>query len=86
MIIILTIYCTENLNKIYDDKNWEEILNDFQSKINYNLEKVPLHERDDLEQEIKLKIIEKINMLIEDNFVPGFWEFLSTLQNKNVMI
>lgn len=77
MIFLDEIYCTKNLDKIYDDKNWEDILMDFQGKIDYNLQKVPMHERDDLEQEIKLKIIEKINVLIEDNYVPGFWEFLS---------
>jgi len=75
------IYSIENLNSIYDDKNWEELLMDFQPKINYNLLKVPVHERDDLEQEIKLKIIEKVNMLIEDENTPGFWEFLAKQQN-----
>lgn len=74
-------YSTEKLDSIYDDKNWEELLMDFQPKINYNLLKVPVHERDDLEQEIKLKIIEKVNMLIEDENAPGFWEFLSMQQN-----
>lgn len=82
MIFLDEIYCTKNLDKIYDDKNWEDILIDFQGKIDYNLQKVPMHERDDLEQEIKLKIIEKINVLIEDNYVPGFWEFLSKQINE----
>lgn len=72
-----SIYCTKNLESIYDNKTWEDILNDFQPKINYNLQRVPLHERDDLEQEIKMKIIEKVNFLLEENHTPGFWEFIS---------
>jgi len=71
------IYCTKSLENIYDDKNWEEILNDFQVKINFNLQKVPVNDRDDLEQEIKLKIIEKVNSFLEKNNTPGFWEFIS---------
>ncbi|MEI3612435.1 hypothetical protein [Pseudogracilibacillus sp. SO30301A] len=73
------IYSTSNLENIYDDKNWEDILDDFQVKINYNLQKVHANDRDDLEQEIKLKIIEKINNLLEKSNTPGFWEFLSEM-------
>ena len=77
MSVVDKIYCTKNLENIYDDKNWEEILNDFQVKININLQKVPISDRDDLEQEIKIKIIEKVNSLLEKNNTPGFWEFLT---------
>lgn len=79
------IYSTENLQNIYDNKDWEEILNDFQLKINYNLSKVPVHEREDLEQEIKLKIIEKIRLFKDKNNIPGFWDLLST-QEENYSI
>lgn len=69
------IYCTDLLLNLYDNKSWEDVINDFQRKINCNLQKVPFHERDDLEQEIKLKIIEKMNFLKEIH-APGFWEFI----------
>lgn len=76
------IYSTKNLENVYDNKNWEDILNDFQVKINYNLNKVPANDRDDLEQEIKLKIIEKVNNLLDKNNTPGFWEFISETPPK----
>lgn len=76
------IYCTERLKNIYDNKSWEDILDDFQIKINQNLLRVPEHERNDLEQEIKLKIIEKINFLLENDRTPGFWQFLSGLKKQ----
>lgn len=79
MNVVDQIYSTRNLENIYDDKNWEDILDDFQMKINYNLQKVPANDRDDLEQEIKLKIIEKVNNLLEKNNTPGFWEFISEM-------
>lgn len=77
------IYCTKELNNLYDNKDWEDILDDFQIKINLNLHKVPFHERDDLEQEIKLKIIEKMRLL-KDIQIPGFWEFISEYHQCNV--
>lgn len=80
------IYSTKSLNSIYDDKSWEDILRDFQPKINYNLHKVPLHERDDLEQEIKLKIIEKISMLLNDGQILGFWDFISQQECSNDIV
>jgi hypothetical protein len=79
------IYCTKDLENACDDKVWEDLIGDFQPKINYNLQKVPFHERDDLEQEIKIKIIEKVSMLITDEQTPGFWEFLSQQGNEIVM-
>ncbi len=79
MSVVDQIYSIKKLDNIYDDKNWEDVLNDFQMKINYNLQKVPINDRDDLEQEIKLKIIEKVNGLLEKNNTPGFWEFLSEM-------
>lgn len=83
MNVVEKIYSTTNLKNVYDDKNWEDILNDFQVKINYNLQKVPANDRDDLEQEIKLKIIEKVNNLLVKNNTPGFWEFLSIQSKKD---
>lgn len=75
-------YCTKGLHEIYDGKDWEELLEDFQQKIDYNVQKLPKHERDDLEQEIKLKIIEKLNVLIRDNSTLGFWGFLNQLKEN----
>lgn len=75
------IYCTKQLDDIYDNKNWEEVIDDFQTKIDYYLYKVPVHERDDLEQEIKMKIIEKLNMLLDDKNneenLPSFWDYVN---------
>ena len=58
-------YGTNHLDIIYDHKNWEDILNDFQGKINAQLRSVPFQDREDLEQEIKIKIIEKMNGFVE---------------------
>jgi len=77
---LVLLYCTKQLDDIYDGKNWEDVINDFQSKIDYHLYKVPVHERDDLEQEIKMKIVEKLNMLLDDESIeerlPSFWDYV----------
>lgn len=70
-------YGTNHLDNIYDHKNWEDVLNDFQGKINAQLRSVPFQDREDLEQEIKIKIIEKMNGFVESNHTPGFWEFIA---------
>lgn len=43
-------------------------------KIKKNLKQTEIKERDDLEQEIKIKIIEKVPELLDEE-VPSFFEF-----------
>lgn len=51
------------------------ILNDFQPKIKKSLNKTPFQDREDLEQEINVKIIEKLNS-VEFQENPSFWSLL----------
>lgn len=53
----------------------EAILEQFNPKIKKCLQNTHFQEREDLEQEIKLKIIEKINC-IKVNNPPSFWTLL----------
>jgi len=57
-------------------KSVEQILSSFKYKIKKNLVRVPQQDREDLEQEIKVKIIEKLNE-IEFEETKGFWEFVT---------
>ncbi|CAM4111686.1 hypothetical protein [Lederbergia lenta] len=50
-----------------------EIIDDFNSKIKKSLSNTTYQDRDDLEQEIKLKIIEKL-YTVEFNDPPSFWK------------
>ncbi|MEM5682646.1 hypothetical protein AAHB64_00615 [Bacillus toyonensis] len=60
----------QNLNSC----NYEEILRIFKFKICSCLQNTPYQEREDLEQEIKMKIFEKIDV-INTLEVPGFLNF-----------
>ncbi|MGM2818234.1 MULTISPECIES: hypothetical protein [Bacillus] len=61
--------------KFSSDNNFEVILSLFLPKIKKSLKNTPFQEREDLEQEIKLKIYEKIDVF--DNFsAPGFFDFI----------
>lgn len=51
------------------------ILRDFQPKIKKSLNKTPFQDREDLEQEINTRIIEKLNS-VEFKESPSFWSFL----------
>jgi hypothetical protein len=70
-------YFNNDLNTIFEDKDIEDLLEDFQYKISYSLHNTSFHERQDLEQELKMKIIEKMMYLNLETSIPGFWEFLS---------
>ncbi|MCU5305533.1 hypothetical protein OCE40_27425, partial [Bacillus toyonensis] len=61
--------------------NYEEILRIFKFKICSCLQNTPYQEREDLEQEIKMKIFEKIDV-INTLEVPGFFEFLDCSTNN----
>ncbi|MDT3495935.1 hypothetical protein NLU03_16330 [Bacillus toyonensis] len=67
----------QNLNSC----NYEEILRIFKFKICSCLQNTPYQEREDLEQEIKMKIFEKIDV-INTLEVPGFFEFLDASTNN----
>ncbi|MBH0356874.1 hypothetical protein U9R71_13780 [Bacillus toyonensis] len=67
----------QNLNSC----NYEEILRIFKFKICSCLQNTPYQEREDLEQEIKMKIFEKIEV-INTLEVPGFFEFLDASSNN----
>lgn len=56
-------------------KEVEEILIDFDKKIQKCLNQTSISEREDLSQEIKLKIIEKL-MSIEFRDTPSFWDLV----------
>mgnify|MGYP007126097091 CR=1 FL=1 len=52
-----------------------EVLEMFEEKIQKILNQTIYKEQDDLAQEIRLKIIEKLNTL-EFRDIPGFWNFI----------
>lgn len=54
----------------------KQIIEQFKPKIKKSVQNTHFQEREDLEQEIKLKIIEKIND-IEVNNPPSFWRILN---------
>ncbi|MEN9058660.1 hypothetical protein [Bacillus licheniformis] len=57
---------------LHDEKEIEKLLENFTPMIKSKLE------REDLEQELKMKICEKAEMLLCQE-VPGFWEFITEL-------
>ncbi|AKG03396.1 hypothetical protein AAV35_000420 [Salimicrobium jeotgali] len=60
------------------EKKFNEVVNDFEPKIKKVLINTPFQEREDLEQELKMKIYQKIETLDEIE-APGFVEFLHEL-------
>ncbi|MFD5261186.1 hypothetical protein ACFWJC_10455 [Bacillus wiedmannii] len=67
-------------NRNLNSCNYEEILRIFKFKICSCLQNTPYQEREDLEQEIKMKIFEKVDV-INGLEVPGFFEFLDSSTN-----
>ncbi|MCY8939327.1 hypothetical protein [Peribacillus frigoritolerans] len=55
-------------NQILEEKNIEELLDEFQ------FSNTSPQEREDLEQQVKMKIIEKLPHI--SNTSTGFWDFL----------
>lgn len=69
--------------KFSSDNNFEEILNLFLPKIKKSLRNTPFQEREDLEQEIKLKIYEKIDVF--NGFsAPGFFDFIEEINGDKI--
>lgn len=61
--------------KSTSDEEIIRILQDFQPKINKSLQNTFFQDREDLEQEIKIKIIEKL-ATTKFNKGPSLWELL----------
>ncbi|MCU5376718.1 hypothetical protein OCA08_06150 [Bacillus cereus] len=59
----------------YTEVNFEEIIKMFAPKINKCLRNTPLQERENLEQEIKIKIYEKMPIL-QNMPAPNFFDFI----------
>lgn len=55
-------------------KELELIMENLELKIKKHIKQTEIKERDDLEQEMKIKIIEKLPELLDDE-VPSFFEF-----------
>ncbi|PEZ06117.1 hypothetical protein CN330_27500 [Priestia megaterium] len=60
-----------------DCDSYEDLIKYFNPKIKKSLRNIPLQEQDDLNQEIHIKIFEKINTM-KSITVPGFFEFLNS--------
>ncbi|WP_071392967.1 hypothetical protein [Bacillus tuaregi] len=63
------------------DMDIDELISNFQPKIKASLRHTASQEREDLEQEITIKIIEKMET-IQNLEAPGFWDFLEKIQNQ----
>ncbi|WP_375335792.1 hypothetical protein [Bacillus sp. WMMC1349] len=58
-----------------NELTYDEVIDKFLPKIKKSLKNTSIQEREDLEQEIKIKIFEKLKVLTEIK-APGFFEFL----------
>ncbi|MED1559482.1 hypothetical protein [Bacillus paramycoides] len=58
-----------------NELTYESIIEDFAPKIRKSLRNVHVQERDDMEQEIKMKIYEKFEVL-QSVAAPTFFEFI----------
>ncbi|PCK22469.1 hypothetical protein CEY02_04115 [Bacillus pumilus] len=59
----------------------EKIIETFTPMIKKKLQNTAYQEREDLEQELYIKLIEKVDWLIYQE-VPGFWEFIVEYMTK----
>ena len=65
-----------------DTDEMELLISRFSPMIKKKLSNTSYQEREDLEQELKIKIVEKGDMLLCQE-VPGFWEFILHLINES---
>lgn len=56
----------------------EMILGQLEFKIRKHVKETVLDERDDLSQEIKIKILEKVEVFLSED-APGFFEFVEMI-------
>ncbi|KAA6443794.1 sigma-O factor regulator RsoA [Bacillus atrophaeus] len=72
----------ENHNNKTDAEEIERLIAGFSPMIKKKLRNTSFQEREDLEQELKIKIFEKADMLLCQE-VPGFWEFIVEYMEEN---
>ncbi|MCM3358151.1 hypothetical protein [Psychrobacillus sp. MER TA 171] len=65
-----------------DEILYLELIKEFRPKIKKSLQNTPVQEREDLEQEIMIKIYEKMNF-IQSLKAPNFFEFIEENNYKN---
>lgn len=68
-------------HEFWNDEKIEEFIRLMQPKIKKSLRNTRPQEREDLEQELKLKIIQSIRTIILDE-PPGFWDFKRKFEQK----
>ncbi|WP_343844045.1 hypothetical protein [Salinibacillus aidingensis] len=61
-----------------ENEKVEQVIEELTPRIKSSIRNTAFQEREDLEQEIIIKIIEKIR-LFERNDSPGFWEFVQAI-------
>ncbi|QSI45338.1 sigma-O factor regulator RsoA [Bacillus altitudinis] len=70
---------------VHEDKmtngEMEELIETFTPMIKKKLQNTAYQEREDLEQELYIKLIEKVDWLIYQEG-PGFWEFIVEYMTK----
>ncbi|MDF1510280.1 hypothetical protein PZE06_19285 [Robertmurraya sp. DFI.2.37] len=59
-------------------KEIELILNQLENKIKKYVKETTLDEREDLSQDLKIKLIEKLNILLDEK-VPSFLDFTDSI-------
>ncbi|GIN63287.1 hypothetical protein J27TS8_32800 [Robertmurraya siralis] len=59
-------------------KEIELILNQLENKIKKYVKETTLDEREDLSQDLKIKLIEKLNILLDEK-VPSFLDFTESI-------
>ncbi|MGG0051548.1 sigma-O factor regulator RsoA [Bacillus atrophaeus] len=72
----------ENHNNKTDAEEIERLIAGFSPMIKKKLRNTSFQEREDLEQELKIKIFEKADMLLCQE-APGFWEFIIEYMEEN---
>ncbi|ARW08279.1 sigma-O factor regulator RsoA [Bacillus atrophaeus] len=72
----------ENHNNKTDAEEIERLIAGFSPMIKKKLRNTSFQEREDLEQELKIKLFEKADMLLCQE-VPGFWEFIIEYMEEN---
>ncbi|MEI3598137.1 MULTISPECIES: hypothetical protein [unclassified Oceanobacillus] len=66
---------------MFNNEEIENVINNFEFKIKKALRNTTYQEREDLEQEIKTKITEKLKT-IEFEEPPNFWCLIKQVKNK----
>lgn len=70
-----TLISLVNKAKSKDKRAMQQILTKFHNKVERSLNQTNIQDRDDLKQEIQIKIVEAVYKY-DPNSIPGFWEFV----------